>query len=540
LSFLFLFDDGRFIFKIVEYAKLGRSLSVGGNMMSEAILQIEKDFIDYVKKITAYNEALALIYWDLRTGAPKQGIQQRSEVVGVLSSEVYQLSVSDEMALYIETLSKSEAQKLIKPSTIKLIEECKKEYEHNKKIPPQEYKDYVILLSQAETIWEEAREKANFSLFKPYLEKIVEMNKKFIRYWGYQENPYDTLLDLYEPGMTVKVLDGVFSDLRAEIVPLVQKIAEANHKPVTDFLIKPFPKEKQYQFTIEILKQMGYNFDAGRLDQTVHPFATGINRGDVRITTRYDENDFRMAVFGTIHEGGHALYEQNISEELMGTPLCSGTSMGIHESQSLFYENFVGRNRLFWKKNFSVLKHFSSGQFDDVDLDAFYEGINESKPSLIRIEADELTYPLHIMIRYEIEKGLFNDEIEVKDLPKIWNEKYAEYLGIRPENDREGVLQDVHWAGGSFGYFPSYALGYMYAAQFKQAMLKELPNFDEILETGNLLPIKEWLTSKIHQFGKMKKPLEILHDVTGEGLNANYLIQYLKEKYSKIYQIEKL
>jgi carboxypeptidase Taq len=244
-----------------------------------------------------------------------------------------------------------------------------------------------------------------------------------------------------------------------------------------------------------------------------------------------------MAVFGTIHEGGHALYEQNISEELMGTPLCSGTSMGIHESQSLFYENFVGRNLSFWKNNYSLLKKYTSGQLDYLEVEEFYRSINESEPSFIRIEADELTYPLHIMIRYEIEKGLFNDEITVSDLPKVWNDKYEEYLGIRPTNDREGVLQDVHWAGGSFGYFPSYALGYMYAAQLKHAMLKDLPNFDTLLESGNLLSIKEWLTKNIHQYGKMKKPLEILHEVTGEGLNPNYLINYLEEKYSQIYYI---
>ena len=231
------------------------------------------------------------------------------------------------------------------------------------------------------------------------------------------------------------------------------------------------------------------------------------------------------------------MYEQNISKKLIGTPLCTGTSMGIHESQSLFFENFVGRNSSFWKHNYGLLKSYSRGQFDHVNIEEFYRAVNESKPSLIRIEADELTYPLHIMIRYEIEKGLFNDQIKVKDLPIVWNEKYEKYLGIRPKNDAEGVLQDVHWAGGSFGYFPSYALGYMYAAQFKHKMLEDLPNFDELLERGNILPIKEWLGDKIHKYGKMKKPLEILHDVTGEGLNVQYLMDYLDKKYRDVYQL---
>ncbi|MFD2445799.1 carboxypeptidase M32 [Bacillus sp. CGMCC 1.16607] len=501
--------------------------------MTELVNQTEKDFLEYVKKMTGYYEAISLMYWDLRTGAPKQGIEQRSEVIGMLSSEVFNMSTSEEMAAYIAKLSKESLNEV----TRKTLEECKLEYDRNKKIPAAEYKEYVILQSKAESVWEEAKENSDFELFRPYLEKLVEANKRFIEYWGYEGNKYNTLLDLYEPGMSVEVLDQVFGQLRENIVPLVKQISESQNKPKTDFLFKSFSKEKQKEFSLEILKQMGYNFQAGRLDETVHPFMIGLNPGDVRVTTKYDEHDFRTAVFGTIHEGGHALYEQNISTELVGTPLCTGTSTGIHESQSLFYENFVGRNQSFWKKNYDLLKQFAVGQFDDIEIEDFYRAINESKPSLIRIEADELTYPLHVIIRYEIEKDLINDKIEVKDLPTIWNDKYEEYLGIRPDNDAQGVLQDVHWSGGSFGYFPSYALGYMYAAQLKAKMLEDLPNYDQLLEEGNLLPVKEWFTKNVHQFGKMKKPLEILNDVTGEGLNAKYLIDYLYDKYGKVYQL---
>jgi carboxypeptidase Taq len=505
--------------------------------MKEKIRKAEKEFLAYVKKMTAYNEAISLMYWDLRTGAPKQGVEQRSEVIGVLSSEVFKMSTSEEMAAYIAILTNDEAKANISEITQATLEYCKKEYDRNRKIPEEKYKEYVILQSKAEIIWEEAKEKSDFDMFRPYLEKLVEMNKLFINYWGYKGNKYNTLLDMYEPGMTVDILDQVFGELRSKIVPLVQTISELENKPETNFLFERFPKEKQKGFSLEILAQMGYNFAAGRLDETVHPFAIGLNPGDVRVTTKYNEQDFRSAVFGTIHEGGHALYEQNISKELVGTPLCTGTSMGIHESQSLFYENFVGRNFYFWKKNYDLLKSYGGDQFADVTMEDFYRAINESKPSLIRIEADELTYPLHIIIRYEIEKGLFNDEIEVKDLPEVWNKKYEEYLGVKPENDGSGVLQDVHWAGGSFGYFPSYALGYMYAAQFKNAMLKELPNFNELLAAGNLQPIRAWLTKNVHQYGKMKKPLEILEKATGEGLNAKYLVDYLYEKYGKVYHL---
>ncbi|OZM57333.1 carboxypeptidase M32 [Lottiidibacillus patelloidae] len=505
--------------------------------MNKTIQEIEASFLEFVNKMSSYNEALGLIYWDLRTGAPKKGMEQRSEVIGVLSSEVFAMSTSEEMGLYIEQLSDEKVQDELSEITRKTVEDCKKQYDRNMKVPANEYREYVILQSQAETIWEEAKEVSDFEMFRPYLEKLVAFNKKFISYWGYDGNPYNTLLDMYEPGVTVEMIDKVFGQLRENIVPLVKEIAENGERPETDFLFKHFPMESQEKFSHFVLEEMGFDFEAGRLDTTVHPFATGLNPGDVRVTTKYDENDFRTAVFGTIHEGGHALYEQNISKSLIGTPLCDGTSMGIHESQSLFWENFVGRHKGFWMKNFEKLKSSNPGQFDGLTLDEYYRAINESKPSLIRIEADELTYPLHIMIRYEIEKGLFNDEIEVKDLPTVWNEKMQEYLGVVPANDGEGVLQDVHWAGGSFGYFPSYALGYMYAAQIKQAMMQDFPNYDEMIAEGKLIEIKQWLTENIHKYGKLKKPLEILKDVTGEELNAEHLISYLNNKYRDVYRL---
>jgi carboxypeptidase Taq len=498
-------------------------------------IMLEKQFLEFVKKMTCYNEAIHLMYWDLRTGAPKNAVEQRSEVIGMLSSEVFKMSTSEEMAAFIAHLLSNDTKTQLSEITRKTLEECKKTYEKNKKIPVDEYKEYIILQSKAEAIWEDAKENSDFPMLQPYLEKIIEYKKRFIEYWGYEGNKYNALLDLYEPGVTVELLDEVFAKLRERIVPLVKEITEAPNKPNTSFIYEFFPKEKQRELSIVLLKQLGYDFDSGRLDETAHPFAIGLNPGDVRVTTKYDEYDFRTAIFGTLHEGGHAIYEQNISKELIGTPLCTGTSMGIHESQSLFYENFIGRNRHYWLHNFPLLKQYSNGQFNKLTVEDFYRAINESKPSLIRIEADELTYPLHIIIRYEIEKALINDEIQVKDLPEVWNAKYEEYLGIRPENDAKGVLQDVHWAGGDFGYFPSYALGYMYAAQFQQAMLKDLPNFSELLEKGILLPIKHWLNEKIHRHGKMKKPLEILEEVTGEGLNPDHLISYLENKYRDIY-----
>ncbi|QFT89340.1 Putative metalloprotease YpwA [Bacillus sp. THAF10] len=498
---------------------------------------LKEEYLNYVNKIDSYKEALSLMFWDLRTGAPKKGADRRSDVIGMLSSEVFNMSTSEEMASYLTQLLNDENMATLDETTKASLDESKKNYERNKKIPAKDYQDYVVLSTKAESVWEEAKENSDFSMLLPYLEKLVSYNKKFIEYWGYEGNKYNTLLDMYEPGITVEKLDEVFGKLKDRIVPLVKKITDSSVQPRSKDLLVHFPKEKQRAFSLDILKELSYDFDSGRLDETVHPFAIGLNPGDVRVTTKYDEEDFRTAVFGTIHECGHALYEQNIAKDLQGTGLCTGTSMGIHESQSLFYENFVGRHKNFWKRHYETLQSYADGNFDHLSLEEFYVAINESKASFIRIEADELTYSLHIMIRYELEKALFNEELEVKDLPEAWNKKYESYLGITPPNDAKGVLQDVHWSGGSFGYFPSYALGYMYAAQFKNAMQHDLPNYDELLETGELEPIKLWLTKNIHQYGKMKKPLEILRDVTGEELNVNYLIEYLEAKYASIYQL---
>ncbi|QHJ71169.1 carboxypeptidase M32 [Planococcus halotolerans] len=499
-------------------------------------MSLEMQFTEHMKKLIAYNEAVSLLYWDLRTGAPKKGVDLRSETIGVISSDIFIMSTSEKFGDLITALEAKKGE--LEPVMLRSVEEARKQYDLSKKIPADEYKEFVILQSKAESVWETAKDTDDFSLFQPYLEKMVATTKKMIGYWGEKNgSAYNTLLDQYEPGMTTEILDEVFGELRNRIIPLVQKIAESTNKPKTDFLYRQFPKEAQESFSDKILEQLGYDFEAGRLDETVHPFMIGINRQDVRITTKYDEKDFRTAVFGTIHECGHALYEQNIGEELSGTLVETGASMGIHESQSLFFENFVGRSEKFWEKNYELLKVFSPEQFGQVPQEEFIRAINESKPSLIRIEADELTYALHIMIRYELEKGLFNGDLEVKDLPQLWNDKYEEYLGIRPSNDAEGVLQDVHWAGASFGYFPSYALGYMYAAQFKNAMLKDLPNYDELLAAGDIAPIRNWLTENVHKHGSMKKPLEILEEATGEGLNAEHLAKYLEEKYSKVYQL---
>ncbi|MCF8564011.1 carboxypeptidase M32 [Alicyclobacillus tolerans] len=494
-------------------------------------------FRAHVQKMLHYQEALALMYWDLRTGAPKRGVELRAEAIGTLSAELFKLETSRELEQYLNQLSEPSTYNQLDPITQKSVLEVKKQYDRNHKIPAERYQEFVVLTSQAESVWEDAKNSSNFELFKPYLEKIVAINQEFVDYWGYKEHKYDTLLDKYEPGMTVQQVDKIFSGLREETVKLVEAIVRSGQKPNVKPFLRAFDVAKQRQLSLALLERMGYDFSAGRLDETVHPFETTINRYDVRVTTKFLPDEMRSAIFSTIHEGGHALYEQGISPDLIGTPLADGASMGIHESQSRFWENMIGRSREFWEYNYKTVLDLFPMQFADVSVEDFYRGVNVVEPSLIRIEADEVTYNLHIMIRYEIEKGLIDGSLSVSDLPEIWRSKMQEYLGVAPENDADGVLQDVHWAGGDFGYFPTYALGNIYAAQFLNALKKDIPDYKEQVRRGNLRVIKNWLNQSIHRYGKTLMPAEIVRQVTGENIDSKYLIGYFREKFKPLYHL---
>lgn len=492
-----------------------------------------EDFKEYLKKIEYLNSAIGVLYWDMRVGIPKKAVQYRSEVIGHLSTEAYKLETSDSIKEFLDYF---ENVKELDTITKSMLENVKKNYEKTKKIPEDRNRKYVVLTSEAESMWEEAKEKSDFNMFKPYLEKLVEFNKEFIGYWGYEGNKYNTLLDFYEPGFTVEKIDAVFSELRDAIVKLLNKIKNSGYTPDLNCIQGSFSKESQERLGTKILVKMGYDFEAGRMDESIHPFTINFNNKDVRITTSYRDDDFTNAMFSCIHEGGHAIYEQGISDDLIGTSLGAGVSSGIHESQSRFYENILGRSREFWKYFYPELIS-TYPQFEKVPFEDFYRAINIVQPSLVRVDADELTYSLHIIIRYEIEKALINDEIKVEDLPRIWNEKYKEYLGVEPKNDSEGVLQDVHWAGGSFGYFPSYALGNLYGAQFYSKLLKDIPDVMEKIEAGDFESVKGWLNENIHRHGSVYKPSELIKRVTGEELSAKYFIEYLNKKYSEIYNL---
>ena len=505
--------------------------------MEDQVKMKLEQFRELVRKIRGYYEAVALMQWDLRTGAPRKGAEFRSETIGMLDTEMFKLQISDEMGNYLEYFTKPEIAEQLDEMDLKIVKDCKNDFDRNKLIPAEKFQEYSVLTAHSQTLWEDAKETSDFAGFEPYLSKIVAMKQEFIDYWGVKGTRYDTLIDMYEPDMTVEKLDKLFNQLRSRLVPLVEKIHASEYQPDNEFLKQIYEIDQQEKFGLFILEQMGYDFEAGRQDESVHPFATGLNIGDVRITTHYLQDDVTSAIFSSLHEGGHALYEQNIDAKLGGTPLAEGTSMGIHESQSRLWENMIGRSRSFWERYYGDLQQHFGPQLQGVSVDEFYRAINRVENSLIRIEADELTYNLHIIIRYEIEQMLFNEGLSVKDLPEVWNAKYQEYLGVTPPNDGLGVLQDVHWSGGDFGYFASYSLGNMYAAQFLHTIRKELPQYDEWIAEGNLVPIKEWLTTKIYKYGKSLTPTEILLQVTGEELNPDYLADYLEEKYKEIYKL---
>lgn len=501
--------------------------------MGKNVETLVKEFRDYVAEMGYYQQATSVLAWDLRTGAPRKGMDDRANVLSMLSGKAFEIATSDRMGDYINRLDNVEGVDAITKVAVK---ECKRDYDKNKKIPKDRYKEFVILSSKSETIWEEAKEKNDFQMFRPYLEKIVEFQKEFIEYWGYEGNKYNALLDDYEVGMTVDKVDVLFDELKKNLVPLVKAIKESGYKP-KKFFDNNFEVEKQKEFCKYILKEMRYDFNAGRLDESAHPFTIGITPGDVRVTTRFSPENFEGALFGTIHEGGHALYEQNVSMELYGTGLCTGTSSGIHESQSRFWENIVGKSKAFWSRYYQELVKFFPEQAKGYTFNDFYKGMNKVNSSLIRVEADECTYNLHIMLRYEIEKQLINGQIEVKDLPSIWNDKMEEYLGIRPKNDSEGILQDVHWAAGLFGYFPTYALGNLYSAQIYDSIKKEIPDFHDLIAKGSFDKTLDYLKENIYRHGKLLKPNEIIKNVSGKELSGKYLVSYLEEKYKDIYNI---
>jgi len=483
------------------------------------------------KKQKAYQLALGIASWDSNTEAPRACFPYRSDMLSVLSGELFSLQVSDEYRHVVNSLY--EAPQELNELQWKEVEKAKKDLDKIANIPKEDYIEYAKLTNMAQKEWEKAKEDDDFERFKPYLEKIIAYKKKMLSYRAPEMHPYDVLLDDFEEGMDRETYDEFFDTVREEIVPFAKKILQKTSDS-PGFLRNKFPKEAQREFVEYLMDVFAFDRNKGHLKESVHPFTWNTHSKDVRFTVRYLEDYVFSSVFAAIHELGHALYEQQVDEAFDMTNLKSGASMGIHESQSRFYENIIGRSLAFWETHLDAFKKRFPTQMKGVEVDDFYAAANRVEETFIRVEADELTYPLHILLRYEIERMIFDDEVTVEELPDVWNRKVKQYLNLDVEKDSDGILQDVHWSGGMMGYFPTYALGSAYAAQIYYAMKKSL-DIEDAIRNDDIKAINEWLRDNIHCYGKSLKPYEILERVTQERFNPEYYVRYLKEKYTALY-----
>ncbi len=481
----------------------------------------------------AYNHALGVLYLDATTVAPRDTWEGRGKTMEIMSGITYELESNPDNGQWLSFLEAHTEE--LTPMRKRQVEVLRKGYDQINKIPAEEYVAYSVLLNDAQNIWQKAKNEDDFSLFAPYLEKIMDYNRKFAGYYSPDLEPYDALLNEYEEGMTMQTLDAFFAQLRETIVPLIAKIQQA--EPIEDgFLYKHYPAQIQRMFSDYLMEVMGMDRSHCGIGETEHPYTTNFNNKDVRITTHYYENRLVSSMYSVIHEGGHALYELGADDCYNYTALSGGVSMGVHESQSRFYENIIGRSEAFIHVIFPKVKELFPEQLEGVTEEMFYRAVNKAEPGLIRTEADELTYANHVMIRYEIEKQLIAGTLKVQDVPAEWNRLYKAYLGVDVPSDREGCLQDSHWSGGAVGYFPSYALGSAYGAQMLHKMREDLGDIYADVAKGDLSKVTAWLKENIHRHASFKKPGALFEEVCGK-FDAGYFTEYLTEKFTKLYNL---
>ncbi len=490
------------------------------------------DYRKQLRKIADIKYAAAVLQWDQETYLPELGAQLRGEQIGTLTEVAHEKFTSKEMGKLLNTLSEREDLTLRQKKNVLLSLE---DYNKQKKFSA----EFVRVLSEATSeafhSWLHARQHNDFRIFIPALSKVVALKKEEAEIHGYNHHPYNALMNEYEKGATTAMVDDVFSVIRA---PLSAMLSELRRKPEPGdaFLKQHFNKSRQWEWSLFMARQLGFNFNAGRQDISEHPFTTNFNSNDVRITTRIDENDFKNMTWSTIHEVGHALYEQGLPLEEYGLPLGEYASLSIHESQSRLWENCVARSFEFWQFYLPKLCELFPEQLNDVNLEAFVAAINKVAPSLIRTEADELTYHFHVIIRYELEKNLISGEIQVNDIPAVWNEQYRTLLDVHVPDDVNGCLQDVHWSHGSFGYFPTYSLGSFYAAQLWEQAAAELPDMYQLMAgEGSTNCLLNWLRQKVHAHGRMFTSEELCMNITGKPLDSGIFINYLRKRLEKIY-----
>jgi len=490
-------------------------------------------FMAKVAELADIGHAEGMLSWDQETYMPPKGAAMRARAQGTLAGLHHERLTAPELVGLVKDLK---GQDLTGDAAVN-VREVGRSQDRALKIP----KELVVELSQTESLsheaWIAAREKADFAHFQPWLEKILKLKKEVAERVGYEGTIYNALLDEYEPYTRAEDIEPVFAALKDKLVPLVEKIAATGKFPARGVLDQDFPVAEQEELGRQVLEDLGFDLEAGRLDVAVHPFCSGTSRDDVRLTTRYSADWLPGSLFGTIHEAGHGLYEQGLPEDAVATPAGGSVSLGIHESQSRLWENMVGRSKAFSTHYLPRLKALFPTQLQNVNLDEFYAAVNQVEPSLIRVEADEVTYNLHILLRFELERDLFEGRVEVKDLPSVWNERMQQYLGVCPPDDAQGVLQDVHWSFGLMGYFPTYTLGNLYGAQFFHQAQQELPDLEGQIGRGEFGGLKTWLNDKVHNRGSRLRASELVEEVTGEKLSADYFTNYLEAKFGALYNL---
>jgi carboxypeptidase Taq len=485
-------------------------------------------------EIADLNAAVAVLGWDQNTYMPSGGAEARGHQLATLSKIAHLKFTAPETGKLIEEIQKEGLDP--ESDDAALVRVVARDYEKATRVPPEFVAEFAQVTSRAHEAWVEAKGKSEFSIFRPHLEKIVELTRQYITFFPPADHPYDTLLDNYEPGMKTAEVKEIFDQLRPRQVELIRAISE--RPQVEDsFLRLDYEKQKQWDFGVEVITRFGYDWKRGRQDESPHPFTTSFSIHDVRITTRFLPNDGVSALFSTMHEAGHALYEQGIDPAFERTPLASGASLAIHESQSRMWENLVGRSLPFWEHFYPRFRELFPAQLGNVDLMTFYKGINKVQPSLIRVEADEATYNLHIMLRLEIEIALVEGNLQVKDLPEYWNTKMQEYLGLTPPNDAQGVLQDIHWSMGYIGYFSTYALGNLISVQLWEKIHQDIPDLEDQIRRGEFGALLSWLREKVHRYGRKYEPQQLVQRITGSKITPEPYLRYLQQKFGAIYQL---
>jgi len=498
--------------------------------MSEKLNQLK----EILGEVMDLRNASAVLGWDQQTYMPQGGSDARGHQLGTLGKLAQIKFISDEVGQLLEDLKAEFAGADPGLEDAALIRVTARDYAKAKSVPPEFIVESAIVTTKAFDAWMEARKKSDFSIFRPHLEKVVELTRKYVSFFPPADHPYDTLLDDFEPGMKTADVKVIFDGLRPKQVELLKQIAEA--KQVKDnFLYDKYKEKKMDEFSVSIATQFGYDWKKGRQDRAPHPFCTTFSVNDVRITTRFEKQNPTAMLFSTMHETGHALYELGSKQEFDRTPLMGGASLAIHESQSRMWENMVGRSFAFWEHFYPEFKKLFPAQLDGVGLKAFYKAINKVEPSFIRVNADEATYNMHIMLRLELEIGMVEGTIAVKDLPEIWNTKMNEYLGITPANDAQGVLQDMHWSGGAIGYFSTYALGNLVSAQLWEKINADMPNLDDEIRKGKFDSLLGWLRTNLHVHGRKFDPQDLVQKITGSKIDSAAYVRYLTKKYSAIY-----